>query len=122
MNTALWIGQGILALAMLYSGSCKATKREGWLVAHGQTGVQGLNAMLIRFIGVTELLGVVGIILPWWLGIASWLTPVTALLFALVMVLAAPIHYRLREPQNVGINLFLLLVCLFVAWGRWTSL
>ena len=118
MNTALWLGQVILAAAMLYSGGCKAFMKEDWLVAHGQTGVVGLHPALIRFIGITELLGIAGITLPWLLGIETWLTPLTAALFGIVMILAAPIHYRLKEPQNVGVNLFLLAVSVFVAWGR----
>ena len=118
MNTVLWICQVFLAALFLFSGSMKSTQSERWLVAHNQTGVEGLPMPLIKFIGIAEILGAAGVILPWWLGVAPVLTPIAALGFAVIMMLAAPIHYRRKEPQNVLINVLVLLVSLFVAWGR----
>lgn len=118
MNTILWIGQILLAIIFLYSGKDKAHLSEQQLIAKGQTGVVGKSAALIHFIGIAELLGVIGIIFPWLTGIAHWLTPVSAAGFALVMMLAAPIHYRLKEYKNVAINISIMILSLFVAWGR----
>lgn len=122
MNTALWISQGILALAFLYSGVCKTFLSERTLVAIGQTGVVNLPAALIHFIGISELLGTVGIVLPWYTKLFPVLTPITALCFATVMVLAARIHYRLQEPKNIATNVFLFALAVFVAWGRYRAL
>ena len=118
MNSILWVGQLFLAATFLYSGVCKTILSEQQLITRGQTGVVGLNATSIHLIGIAEILGAAGIILPWLLHIASWLTPVSALCFALIMALAAPIHYRLKEYKNVTFNLAVLLISLFVAWGR----
>ncbi|HSC36494.1 MAG TPA: DoxX family protein [Chitinophagaceae bacterium] len=121
MNTILWISQAILAAAFLYSGLCKSIYSQQQLIAKGQTGVAGLPAALIRFIGISEVLGAAGILLPWGTGILPVLTPITAICFAGVMLLAAPIHYRLKEPRNVATNIFLLVLAVLVAWGRWNG-
>ena len=108
----------MLAIVFLNSGINKSVLPEAKLVAKGQTGVAGLSAPLIRFIGISEIFGVAGIIVPWWLQIVPVLTPITAICFAVIMILAAPIHYKRREPQNVAINTIIFLLCVFVAYGR----
>ena len=123
MNTLLWSCQGLLALVFGYSGFCKSIFSETILVGKkGQTGVSGLPLAFIRIIGISELLGMVGIILPWWASIRTILTPITAVCFALIMVVAAPIHYRKKEPGNVAINLILLALAIFTAYGRFAGL
>lgn len=122
MNAILWILQGLLAVTFFYSGLMKSTRSEQWLITHGQTGVVGLPAMSIKLIGISELLGVLGLIFPWALNIVPVLTPISASGFALIMILAAPIHYRLNEPKNVGVNITLFLLSTFVAYGRFGAL
>ena len=53
----------------------------------GQTGVENLSIPFVRLIGVSEILGAIGLILPRWLNILPILTPVAAILFAFVMIL-----------------------------------
>ena len=118
MNSLLWTGQIILAAILLYSGINKSIYSEKELIARGQTGVVGRPAATIRFIGISEIIGFFGVILPWWTNTLSFLTPVTAACFAMIMLLAAPIHYRLRESRNVALNCVLLAIALFVVWGR----
>ena len=118
MNTILWSCQVILALVFAYSGVCKTFYSREKLMAIGQTGVAALSDILMRVTGIAELLGVVGIIVPWWVGIAPILTPLTALCFAIIMVLAARVHYRRKEVKNVRNNIILLFICLFVVFGR----
>ena len=121
-NILLWAGQIFLATAFIYSGICKSIFSEKQLIAKGQTGVVGLPAALIHSIGISEILGSIGIILPWWIKVVPVLTPLSALCFAVLMTLAAPIHYRLKEGKNVAINITLLVIALLVAWGRWLDL
>ena len=122
MNTILWIAQALLSAAFLYSGICKTVLSEQQLIAKGQTGVAGYSNATIHFIGIAEILGAAGIILPWLTGILPALTPIAALCFAIIMLLAAPIHYRLKEPRNVATNITLLLLSLLVIWGRTRAL
>jgi uncharacterized membrane protein YphA (DoxX/SURF4 family) len=118
MNTLFWILQVLVAAAFLYSGINKSIYSEQKLVAIGQTGVEGLPIALIRFIGTTEILGSIGLILPLALNIVPKLTPVSAIGFAIIMVLAARIHYNRHEPKNVINNCILLLLCVLIAWYR----
>ena len=122
MNIALWSLQIILAITFGYSGLMKATKKREYLVSVGQTGIENLSYPVIRFIGISELLGAIGIVLPWWLMIVPVLTPVTAVCFAMIMLLAAPIHYRRKEMKAVGINLSFFFVSVFVAYMRFAQL
>jgi uncharacterized membrane protein YphA (DoxX/SURF4 family) len=115
----LWVCQSLLALVFTFSGVVKATQPVPRIVAMGQTGVDGLRPALVHFIGVAELCGVLGLLLPGPLGIVPVLTPIAAACLGLIMVLAAPIHVRRREYWTAVGNLVLLAVCAAVAVGRW---
>jgi uncharacterized membrane protein YphA (DoxX/SURF4 family) len=97
MNIALWIVQGLLVALFLYSGTMKAARSEARLIANGMTGVAGLPTYLLRFIGISELLGAVGLLLPWARNVLPVLTPVAATCLGLIMVPAAFAHAALRE-------------------------
>lgn len=121
MNTILWIGQSLLAALFLYSGVMKSTQSEQKLVASGQTGVEGLSQALIRFIGIAEILGAAGLVLPVLMNVMPVLTPLAAIGLGLIMILAAIVHYRRNEKRTALQNLLILLVCLFVTYGRLTN-
>lgn len=118
MNTILWIGQALLAVIFLFSGINKSIFTERELIDKGQTGVVGLQDKVIHFIGITEILGAVGIVIPWLTGIWPALTPAAGICLAILMLLAAPIHYRLKEFGNVAINIVIFIMAVLVAWGR----
>lgn len=118
MNTTLWILQSIIAFAFMFSGINKSIFSEQKLVASGQTGVEGLPLPLIRFIGISEILGAVGIILPLLLNILPILTTVSAICLATIMIPAARIHFKRHEYKNVFINTIIFSTCLFIAYGR----
>lgn len=122
LNTALWICQILLAILFGYSGLTKSTKTREELMAMGQTAAEDLSSGLIKFIGVMEILGTLGIILPWLTGILPILTPMAAIGFAVIMFLAANVHLRRNEKILALLNLVILLVCAFVAYGRFASL
>jgi uncharacterized membrane protein YphA (DoxX/SURF4 family) len=118
MDVVLWICQGLLALVFTYSGVVKATQPVPRIVALGQTGVEGLPPALVHVIGVSELCGVLALLLPIPFGVLPMLTPVAAACLGAIMVLAAPIHVRRREYGAALGNFVLLAVCVFVAVGR----
>jgi DoxX-like family len=122
MNIALWICQGVLALVFAISGSLKISQSKERMLATGQTGVVFFPLPAIRVIAALELLGVIGIILPWATGIAPVLTPLAAAGFALLMIGAATSHTKLREPRSVAANAVLFALAVFVAYGRFTEL
>jgi len=122
MNIVLWIGQGVLAGIFLLSGAQKSTQSVQRMIATGQTAAKIVPLRYLRVAGVSELFGVLGVILPWLTGIARVLTPVAAVGFGVIMVLAAGVHTRLREPRNVAINVVILAIAGTVAWGRFAGL
>ncbi|QIP14674.1 DoxX family protein [Spirosoma aureum] len=122
MNTILWISQFFLAIVFTYSGWMKSTKSEAHLVAIGQTGVEHLPIRLIRFIGLAELAGVVGLIVPGLLTIQVLVTSIAAFGLGLIMIPASIIHYRRHEPKAVWFTIGIFLLCLFVAWMRFQGI
>lgn len=117
MNAALWVVQGLLAVAFLGAGVMKATQPKEKLAAN-MGWVEDFSGSTVRLIGVVEVLAAVGLVLPAVTGIAPVLTPLAAVGLAVVMVLAAITHARRGEAQLIGVNLVLLLLSAFVAWGR----
>jgi len=118
MNTLFWMLQALVAATFLYSGINKSIYSEQKLVAIGQTGVEGLPLTLTRFIGIIEILGSIGLILPLALNMSPELTPLSAVGFAIIMILAARVHYNRHEPKSVVNNCILLLLCVLIAWYR----
>ncbi len=117
MNIALWIVQILLALAFAMAGIMKVTQpidrletRMEWVKDVGPRGVP--------LIGSLEILGAIGLILPAVTGILPWLTPVAAAGLALTMVGAMITHGRRGEYSGIGVNVVLLLLALFVVYGR----
>lgn len=117
-NIILWICQIFLAIVFGYSGAMKSTQLEEKLVEMGQTGVENLPESLIRFIGISEILGTIGIVFPQLTGIVPILTSIAAVGLGCIMIPAAFIHFRRNEKKTVLLNLFLLLLCAVVAFGR----
>lgn len=120
MNIFIWILQGISAFIFMFSGINKSIYSEKTLVSKGQTGVEGLPLTLIRFIGITEILGAVGLVLPFLLNIYPNLTSISAICLGLIMIPAGIIHYKRKEYKNVIVNIVILIGCLAIAYFRMT--
>jgi putative oxidoreductase len=121
MNIALWIAQALLALAFLMAGGMKLAMPTDQLLANGMTLVEQVPIALIRFIGLSEVAGALGLILPAALRIQPQLTSWAAGALAFVMLLAIVTHAYLGEMQAIGAPLVLGLLAAFVAWGRRTK-
>lgn len=117
MNVALWIVQGLLAVVYLLAGGVKATQPLDQL-GKRMTWVPSTPPAVVRLIGVAELLGTVGLILPMVTGIAPGLTVAAAIGLVLVQVFAIPVHVSHSEAASVPLNVLLLLLALFVVVGR----
>jgi hypothetical protein len=119
VNIALWIAQILLIVVFGYSAAVKGTQSKERTLELGMSGVVNVPLPAIRFTALTEVLGIVGLVLPYVTGIAPILTPIAALGLGTIMILAARIHLGLHEPKTAAGNLVLLGLCLFVAAGRW---
>ena len=117
MNYALWIVQGLLALIFLFTGGTKLILPIEVLTE--QTPLPGL---FVRFLGVAEVLGAIGLILPGLVGIRPGLTPLAAAGLVIIMTGATVLTLAGVVPGGVALALIPLVVGLlsaFVAYGRW---
>jgi uncharacterized membrane protein YphA (DoxX/SURF4 family) len=118
MNLALWIIAIVLAVAFAGSGLMKQFVPKDKLVTAGQGWAQDFSTTSIRLIGLAEILGAIGLVLPAAVHIAPILVSLAAVGLALVMVGAAVVHARRNEPMNIAVNVVLIALAVFVAWGR----
>ncbi|BEL06286.1 DoxX family protein [Actinoplanes sichuanensis] len=117
MNVFLWIVQAVLAAAFITAGVLKSTQPKERL-APNLPWVRDVSLGTLRLIGIAELLGGLGLILPAVTGVAPILTPFAASGLAVIMVLAAVVHLRRKEPSGIAVNAVLFLLAGLVAWGR----
>ena len=121
MNIALWIIQVLLAGMYSMSGSMKAFTPDKVRTNPQMTWAHDKQDGYIRFVGVAELLGAVGLIIPALTGILPWLTPLAAVGLALIQVLAIfTVHLPKKEYQVVPVNIVLLVLAIVAAYGRFT--
>ena len=116
MNVSLWIAQVLLGLVFIASGSFKVffyeKSRERLNIA------QAAPRSVVMTIGMLEILGALGVILPAATGILPWLTPVAAIGLALTMIGAMAFNVKNGDASHAPVNLVLLLVAIFVVVGR----
>jgi len=118
MNLTLWIAQGVLAMAFVTTGTMKLFAYEKYKTLTEKKGPSGITRALTTFIGIAELAGGLGVILPMATNVAPWLSPWAAVGLATIMLLAIGFHLRRRESPGAPVILFLL--ALFVAFGRFS--
>lgn len=116
LHIGLWVVQALLAAAFGMAGFMKITAPIEQLAQGGMTFVNHYGVGMVRFIGISEVLGAIGLILPAALRIRPVLTPLAAVGLAIIMVLACAYHISHSEPFVPPVVLFALAV--FVAWGR----
>jgi hypothetical protein len=119
MNTALWIAQILLSIMMLVIGFMKTFYPVERLSSFSWTTRSPKG--LIRFVGISELLIGVGLILPQLTGILRPLTPWAALSLCMIMVLAMVEHIRYKEVHDIWKSMIIILLAAFVALGRFIS-
>ncbi len=117
MNYALWTAQAILAVVFFVTGSMKLTQPIGKLVK-SMEWVKTTPTALVRLLGLAEVLGALGLVLPAASGILPWLTPLAAVGCAIVMLGASAHHASRHEYQKLGFTIALFLLAVFVAYGR----
>ncbi|MEV4724748.1 DoxX family protein [Micromonospora humida] len=115
MTLAYWIVAALLAVFYLYAGGKKvAQSREqlrpmmGW--------VDRVPMPLVRTIGVLEVLGAAGLVLPPLTGIAPWLAVAAAVGFVLIQVGGIAVHLSRGETRQIGLNIVLLVTAAVAIW------
>lgn len=114
MNVVLWIIQVLLALLFLFAGGVKLV-----LPIEEMTKQMAMPGLFLRFLGVVEVLGGLGLILPGLFRIKTWLTPLAAAGLVIIMIGATVISLRIGPVGPAMIPLVTGLLAAFVAYGRW---
>lgn len=78
LNIALWVAQALLAAMFLMAGAMKSTQPIEEL-GKSMPWVNDFSVVFVRFIGISELLGGIGLLLPAFLRIKPFFTPLAAL-------------------------------------------
>lgn len=119
MNIVLWIVQVLLAAMFGMAGvmktfqTSKAKEKLPW--------AKNRSDGFVRFVGTSELLGALGLILPLLTGILPWLTPLAAIGLILIQLLAIfTEHLPKKEYNIIPVNIVLIALAVFVVIGRWT--
>ena len=82
----------------------------------------GQSVVPIRVLGVLELLGCIGIIMPWFTGIAPILTPVTATCYCMIMLAGIVVHTGRKEYKMLPMLAIVLVMAALVAYFRFRNL
>ena len=114
MNVVLWIIQVLLALLFLFAGGMKLV-----LPIEEMTKQTALPGLFLRFIGVVEVLGGLGLILPGLLRIKPGLTPLAAVGLLILMIGATVMSLQTSPVALAMIPLVTGLLLALVAYGRW---
>ena len=114
MNVALWIVQVLLAAVFVFAGGMKLV-----LPLDKLTGPVNFPGPFLRFIGMAELLGGLGLILPGLLRTRPGLTPLAAAGLVIIMIGATVVTLMTAEVAAALISLVVGLLAVFVAYGRW---
>jgi uncharacterized membrane protein YphA (DoxX/SURF4 family) len=118
MNVALWTIQVVLALLFLFAGGTKLLLSIETLTAMGSPNQVQLPAWFLRFIGVCEVAGALGLLLPGLFRVKRFLTPLAAAGLVIVMIGATGISVASGDTATALIPLVTGLLAGFVVYGR----
>lgn len=113
MNIALWIIQALLAALFLFAGGTKLV-----LPIEEMTKQMPMPGWFLRFIGVAEVFGALGLVLPWLLQIRPGLTPLAAAGLMIIMIGATVITILTGDTAMAMFPLLVGILCVFVVYGR----
>ena len=117
LNIFLWIAQALLAATLIWGGYMKLFTSTVKLSAMWPWVAQ-IPPALLMFTGIVDLLGGLGVILPWLLQIKPKLTPIAAVGVIILMLCACVFHVSRGEASVIGANIVFMLMAAFIAWGR----
>ena len=118
METALWTAQVLLAATFLATGLTKLTQPRAQLAAGPMGWAADVSDVEFRAVGLLEILGALGLVLPGVMDIAPLLTPLAAVGLALTMIGAIATHVRMGETDRLAVPVVLLVLTIFVAVER----
>lgn len=116
LNIVVWVLQVLLAISFGMAGVMKISMPISELAEGGMSFVNSFSLEMVRFIGISEILGALGLIIPAAIRVKPFLSALAAIGIATIMVLATAYHLSSGEPFVTTIVLFVMAA--FVAWAR----
>jgi hypothetical protein len=116
MIIAYWVVAGILAFVYLLVGGTKIIRSRAQLEESGMSWVRGANPAVVKLVGLIEILGAVGLIVPPLTNTAVLLAPLAAIGLVLVQAVAIGVHMQMKDVRSLPINIALLLLAFAAAW------
>ena len=114
MKYTMWTIQGLLAALFVFAGAMKFV-----MPIEEMTKQTGLSGSFLHFIGVAELLGGLGLVLPGLTNIRPGLTPLAAACLTIIMIGATVVTLRSEGAAAAIFPLVVGVLCAFLAYGRW---
>jgi hypothetical protein len=117
MLIAYWIAAALLAFVYLFVGGTKIFRRKAALEASGMAWVHNVHPGIPKVVGVVEVLGALGVLLPPLVaGLPIILAPLAAIGLVLVQGVAIGVHMRMNDVKSLPVNVLLFLLALAVAF------
>lgn len=110
MTIVFWVAAIFLTVAFLGAGTMKLLRSREQAIAGGLTWAEDFSERTLKTIGILEVLGALGVILPTVTGIAPVLTPIAATCLAIIMVAAVRVHVRRKEAATPAIVLLVVAI------------
>lgn len=120
LNIVLWVMQILLATMLIWAGFTKLFEPIEKLAAMWPWTGQ-VPVAFVKFTGIVDVVGAMGLILPSLLCIKPKLTPIAAIALCVLMVCAIIFHVARGEASHIGINIVFIGIAAFVAWGRFAK-
>ena len=118
MNIILWSLQGLLAVLFLLTGLMKIFQSKEVLMQRLGPWTEGFSKGQLAIIGLIEVAGAAGLVLPMYMDIYPILTPFAAIGLGVTMIGAIMTHLNRDETKNMVANIIILGLCVLVAVGR----
>ena len=116
LNIALWVAQGLISLTLIWAGYAKLFQPIAETAQMLPWALE--NPGLLKFTGMADLLGGIGIVLPAALRIQPKLTVFAAYGILALMIAASVFHISRGEASLIGMNIFFFILAGFIVWGR----
>ena len=119
MNIVLWLAQAILAIKLITVTLTHGLQENKPTIQEASQKMGKASKPLLLLVALWTLLGTAGLILPGLLGWAGWITPVTAALMGVSLLVSLIFHVKYREKPKIFVSLVLFAFAAFIAYGRW---
>ncbi len=119
INTALWVIQTILGIKLITVSYTHGLRQSQPTMQEAIRKLGRSSKPLLYTIAFCTFIGTVGLTLPGVLGSSIWVTPVTALILSIMLLISILFHIKSREKPKIFVSIILFALAAFVAYGRW---